>query len=159
MNPDQPGLKPSWKPGVFIVNGTQDLVTDKLAALQSYQLSIAAPLPPAGSFNPDAANRGEALFNGAAGCANFHSGDKFTDANERSHSPEDTVADDKLYVTRTATGMWRTTPLRGLWQHPPYLHDGSAATLQDMVERYNTKMNIGLSASKKSDLVEFLKKL
>ncbi|CAB1276406.1 c-type cytochrome [Candidatus Nitrosacidococcus tergens] len=159
INPDQPGLKPGWKPGLFVVNGTQDLVTDKLAALQSYQLSLPAPPAPEGSFDPDAANRGEALFNGSAGCVNCHSGEKFTDANERLHSPEDTVADDKLYVTRTATGMWRTTPLRGLWQHPPYLHDGSAATLQDVVNRYNTKMNLGLTEAEMSDLVEYLKKL
>ena len=30
---------------------------------------------------------------------------------------------------RSKTGMYRTTPLRGAWQHPPYFHDGSAATL------------------------------
>ena len=34
---------------------------------------------------------------------------------------------------RTPNKMYRTTPLRGLWQHPPYFHDGSAATLADVV--------------------------
>ncbi|BAW80264.1 lipoprotein [Candidatus Nitrosoglobus terrae] len=159
INPDQPGLKPGWHPGVFVVNGKQDLVTSNLAALQAYQLSISAPLPPEGSFDPDAAARGEGLFDGSAGCARCHSGPKFTDANQRLHPPADTVAEDKLYVTRSATGMWRTTPLRGLWQHPPYLHDGSAQTLSDVVQIYNDKMNLGLTSAQMSDLAEYLKTL
>jgi len=37
------------------------------------------------------------------------------------------------YAARTATGKYRTTPLRGLWQHPPYFHDGSAPDLLAVV--------------------------
>jgi cytochrome c peroxidase len=40
--------------------------------------------------------------------------------------------------------MWRTTPLRALWQHPPYFHDGSAADLPAVVNRYNTAFSLGL---------------
>src|SRR5512142_758892 len=50
--------------GVNVTNGTDDLVSSKLPALQAYQLSIAAPPPPAGSFDADAAGRGQALFAG-----------------------------------------------------------------------------------------------
>src|SRR5207249_1441045 len=46
-----------------------DMVTEKLAALQFYQLSIPPPRPPAGSFDASAAARGETLFKGKATCS------------------------------------------------------------------------------------------
>jgi cytochrome c peroxidase len=55
--------------------------------------------------------------------------------------------------------MYRTTPLRGAWQHPPYFHDGSAATLADVVERYDAEKGLGLTADQKADLAEYLKSL
>ena len=33
---------------------------------------------------------------------------------------------DNAYALRTANKKYRTTPLRALWQHAPYFHDGSA---------------------------------
>jgi cytochrome c peroxidase len=55
--------------------------------------------------------------------------------------------------------MYRTTPLRALWQHAPYFHDGSAETLTDVVEAYNTKQKLRLTPGEKTDLVEYLKTL
>jgi cytochrome c peroxidase len=55
--------------------------------------------------------------------------------------------------------MYRTTPLRGLWQHPPYFHDGSAATLEDVVDHYDDVLGLGLTAEEKNDLVAFLSSL
>jgi cytochrome c peroxidase len=55
--------------------------------------------------------------------------------------------------------MYRTTPLRGIWQHPPYFHDGSAETLQEVVEHYDQHFDLNLSPEQKADLVEFLKSL
>ena len=52
-----------------------------------------------------------------------------------------------------------TTPLRALWQHPPYFHDGSAPDLLAVVNHYNSLFQLGLSDNQKSDLVEFLKTL
>src|SRR3546814_10362438 len=83
----------------------------------------------------------------------------FTDANQRLHPPTASAATDTLYVTRSATGMYRTTPLRGLWQHAPYFHDGSAGTLADVVEAYNTKQDLRLTPRQKDNLVEYLKTL
>jgi cytochrome c peroxidase len=60
---------------------------------------------------------------------------------------------------RSATGMYRTTPLRGAWQHPPYFHDGSAATLLDVVNHYDQALNLGLSEMQRSDLEQYLKSL
>jgi cytochrome c peroxidase len=41
----------------------------------------------------------------------------------------------------------------------PYFHDGSAATLADVVTFYNGRFNIGLTAQQQSDLVAFLQTL
>lgn len=60
---------------------------------------------------------------------------------------------------RTATGKYRTTPLRGLWQHPPYYHDGSAPDLLAVVNHYDQLFGLSLTAAQKADLVEFLKSL
>jgi cytochrome c peroxidase len=49
--------------------------------------------------------------------------------------------------------------LRGLLQHPPYFHDGSAATLPAVVEHYDRFFRLGLTAAEKADLVEYLKSL
>jgi cytochrome c peroxidase len=49
--------------------------------------------------------------------------------------------------------------LRGVWQHAPYFHNGSAATLEDVVARYNARGMLGLNAAQASDLAEYLKSL
>jgi cytochrome c peroxidase len=49
--------------------------------------------------------------------------------------------------------------LRGLWQHPPYFHDGSAPDLLAVVEHYDGLFKLKLSAAQKADLVEYLKSL
>jgi len=55
--------------------------------------------------------------------------------------------------------MYRTSPLRGAWQHAPYFHDGSAATLEDVVDVYNRRRGLGLSAQEVSDGAQYLKSL
>jgi cytochrome c2 len=136
-----------------------DLVTPALPALQAYQLSLAAPRPPLGSYNPSAAARGRQVFYGQGQCAACHSGEKFTDANFRLHPQSASAARNTDYVLLSATGKWRTSPLAGVWQHPPYFHDGSAVTLGDVVNAYNSKLNLKLTVQQRSDLVQFLKSL
>jgi mono/diheme cytochrome c family protein len=143
--------------GISVTN-PPELVEPKLAALEAYQLSIAKPAPPAGSFDPAAGARGEAVFQGAGQCASCHVGATLTDANTRLHDPSE-VPTDPTHAQRSATKMYRTTPLRGLWQHAPYFHDGSAATLADVVDRYEVAKGLGLTAQQKADLVEYLKSL
>ena len=148
--------------GVKVTNGTDDQVSSKLAALQAYQLSLSAPVAPAGSFDAAAAARGEALFNGIGNCASCHSGAQFTDANLRLHSPAETVTEAvgvPSYASRSATKQYRTAPLRGLWQHAPYFHNGSAATLRDVVASYNSRQMLGLNREQANDLAEYLKSL
>jgi mono/diheme cytochrome c family protein len=138
-----------------------DLVTDKLPALQAYQYSISAPAPPANSFNVAAAARGRVLFAKKGQCASCHLGPLYTDVIDggKLHPQSASVAVDKDYVKRSATKQWRVTPLKGIWQHPPYFHDGSAETLADVVARYNQVNNLKLTEAEKSDLTEYLKSL
>ncbi|WP_280152690.1 c-type cytochrome [Piscinibacter sp. XHJ-5] len=144
-----------------VTHGTEDRVSGKLPALQAYQLSLAAPAAPAGSFDTTAAARGKPVFDGAGRCATCHSGATFTDANTTLHPPADSVAEPETpsYASRSATKQYRTTPLRGVWQHAPYFHDGSAATLEDVAARYNTELSLGLSAQQLSDLAAYLTSL
>src|SRR4029079_12278161 len=150
--------------GVNVTNGTDDLITAKLPALQAYQLSLAAPPPPAGSYDVAAAARGQVIFNGAAGCSGCHSGPALTDANVPLDPAGDVVSEPEpdgapSYASRSATKQYRTAPLRGLWQHAPYFHNGSAPTLDAAVETYDTRKSLGLTADQKMDLVEYLKSL
>jgi mono/diheme cytochrome c family protein len=149
------------------VTQTPDLVTPKLPALVKYELSLETPPPPKGSFNGAAADRGEKLFNGAAGCARCHQPPLFTDVLSGSgpghnapflHSPAE-VGQDPVSAARSATKAYRTTPLRALWQHPPYFHDGSAPDLLAVVNHYNSLFHLGLADQQKADLVEYLKTL
>jgi hypothetical protein len=150
--------------GLFI-NQTPDLVTPKLPALLAYQLSLRAPQPPPGALNEPSATRGAQLFRNEARCATCHQGRTFTDVLSGPnpsvpllHSAAE-VGMDPRYAQRSATKQYRTTPLRGLLQHPPYFHDGSAPDLPAVVEHYNTHFGLGLTAGQKADLVEYLKSL
>ena len=56
---------------------------------------------------------------------------------------------------------YRTSPLKGLWTHQKggFYHDGRFATLRAVVNRYNIILNLGLSGSEQTELVEYLKSL
>jgi len=139
------------------IRQTPDMVGPKLASLRAYQHSIAAPAPPAGSFSSEAATRGRAIFN--QNCVTCHVGVSNTDNNTGVlHSPSE-VGQDAGYAVRTANKAYRTTPLRALWQHAPYFHDGSATTLEAVVAHYNDLRQLNLSGAQQQDLVQYLKSL
>ena len=143
--------------GIALVK-SPDLVTPMLPALREYQRSLTAARPPAGSFDAAGAKRGRVVFNTTGRCASCHRGSAFTDAGTRLHAPAETGMDPQL-ASRATTKKYRTTPLAGVWQHPPYFHNGSAATLADVVEHYDTVLRLQLTAQQKRDLVEYLKSL
>ena len=139
------------------VSHSPDLVTPKLPALRAYQHSLLAPPPPPGSFDAAIAGRGRTVFDRS--CASCHLGGSGTDNNNgKIHTAEETGVDG-AYAARTTTKGYRTTPLRALWQHAPYFHDGSAATLVDVVAHYNRVRKLGLTSGQQRDLVEYLKSL
>jgi cytochrome c peroxidase len=56
-------------------------------------------------------------------------------------------------------GKFKGPILRGLAARAPYFHNGSATTLEDVVDFYDTRFNIGFTAQEKADLVAFLRAL
>jgi cytochrome c peroxidase len=56
-------------------------------------------------------------------------------------------------------GRFKGPVLRGLAARAPYFHNGSAARLEDVIDFYDTRFAMQLSAAEKQDLVAFLKAL
>jgi hypothetical protein len=138
----------------------QDQVTPKLAALHAYQLSIPAPTPPAGSFDAAAAARGDELFAGKGKCTSCHVEPLMTEPGWNLHTPAE-VGIDSFQSDRAPDKRYRTTPLHGLFTHSKggFYHDGRFPTLLDVVNHYDSFMNLGLTAGEKSDIVEYMKSL
>jgi len=63
------------------------------------------------------------------------------------------------------TGKWSDVGrvkgpiLRGLPARAPYFHNGSADTIEDVIEFYNKRFNVGFTPQEKADLAAFLKTL
>jgi hypothetical protein len=158
----------SARTGSWNVRNTPDMVTSKLGALQIYQLTIPAPPPPAGSFDAQAAKRGEAIFNGKARCATCHVPPLFTEPGWNAHKASDIGIDD-FQSNRSPDRTYRTAPLKGLWTFnkanghgaagPGYYHDGRFKDLAEVVSHYNAHLKLGLSPDQTRDLIEYLKSL
>jgi mono/diheme cytochrome c family protein len=142
--------------GVNIVQ-EPDMVTPKLAALRAYQHSLPAPRPHRRNYDVDDARRGKIVFD--ANCASCHVSGNLSDNNSGVlHSPSETGMD-SAYAARTTEKRYRTTPLRGLWQHPPYFHEGSAKSLEAVIAHYERARNFTLTDEQRKDLLEYLKSL
>lgn len=146
--------------GLGDLRNTPDLVTSKLAALQFYQLAIPAPAAPAGSFDPAAAARGQALFNGRAQCATCHVPPLYTEPGWNMHTPAE-IGIDAFQAERAPDGRYRTAPLKGLWTHTKggFYHDGRFATLQDVIRHYDALLGLALTPQEIADMAEFLMSL
>lgn len=97
---------------------------------------------------------------GEAGCARCHVPPLYTEPGWNRHKPEE-IGIDSFQADRSPDGVYRTTPLKGLWTHTKggFYHDGRFATLLDVVNHYDTHFGLSLSEGEKRDLVEFLKSL
>jgi hypothetical protein len=146
--------------GLGHVRNEVDRITPTLGALQFYQLAIPAPPPPPGSFNRAAADRGEVLFAGKAGCAGCHVPPLFTEPGWNMHTGAEIGIDD-FQSSRSPDERYRTAPLRGLWAHTKggFYHDGRFATLGDVVRHYDAAHHLGLSDRDVQDLVQYLRSL
>jgi hypothetical protein len=148
----------SAKSGSWNTRDKPDRVTAKLAALHFYQLSIPAPKAPAGSYDKTAFERGKMVFNGPGKCATCHVPPLFTEPGHNLHAANE-IGIDAFQADRSATHMYRTAPLAGLWSHQKggFYHDGRFATLLDVVNHYDGHFKLSLSEADKKDLVEYLK--
>src|SRR6266700_921378 len=149
------------------INPDDDLTTKFLPALHFYQLAIPAPNPqPDVDFDKEAAERGDALFSGKAGCNNCHVEPLWTEPGWNLHTPSEIGIDsfeadrapDHVYKTMNLAGLFVRE--NGLFMKPSnkgrFYHDGRFATLLDVVNHYNTRFSLVLTTQEKHDLVEYL---
>jgi hypothetical protein len=144
--------------GLYNIMVSNDLVTSKLPALKEYQLSLDPPVAPGGSFDQASADLGKILFTGKANCASCHKAPIFAD--NVLHTPEE-IGIDNFESSRSPTGKYRTTPLRGLFARAKggFYHDGRFDTLNDVVEHYDGHFQLNLTSAEKENLVEYLKSI
>jgi cytochrome c peroxidase len=127
-----------------------------------------------GALSPGA-RRGFSLFSGKALCVNCHPPPTFTD--EAFHNlgvgmdrPEPDPGRAEVHGNPSDTGAFKTPTLRDVALRGPYMHDGSLATLDDVVAFYDrggtpnrwqsTQVRpLGLAAGERADLVAFLRAL
>ena len=147
-----------------------DRITSKLGALQFYQLAIPAPKPTPGvDFDSDAAARGHALFRDRAQCNTCHVEPLWTEPGWNLHSPDE-MGIDAFQANRAPNNAYKTMNLAGIFVREEgrfmdpanagrFYHDGRFQTLLDVVNHYNILLDLGLTDSEKSDLIEYLKSL
>jgi hypothetical protein len=137
-----------------------DRVSPKLPALHAYQLALAAPKPPKGSFDKMAAARGKSLFMGKAACSTCHVPPTFTEPGQNLHRGSE-IGIDNFQADRAPTHMYRTSPLAGLWTHQKggFYHDGRYPDLAAVVRHYDKTFKLGLTKTQQRDLVQYLKSL
>jgi DNA-binding beta-propeller fold protein YncE/mono/diheme cytochrome c family protein len=139
-----------------IANSLGTSLPEEVAAAMDEWLKSLKPAPSPHLVNgraSEAARRGEKLFKSSdTGCANCHDTELFTDLrsyNVGTQNPFD--KEDKEFDTPTLRELWRTSP---------YLHDGSAATIRDVLTTRNPKDEHGktsqLSPQQIDDLAEYL---
>ena len=118
------------------------------------------PTPPAGSFNIDAAARGNTIFKGKAKCTGCHFDGLYMEAGWPMHTGAE-IGIDEFQAQRSPDERYRTAPLRALFTHAKggFFHDGRFPTLLDVVNHYDVFFGLGLTPEEKTDLVEFLKSL
>ena len=141
----------------------KDLITAKLPALHFYQLAMPTPKAPPGSYDIAVAKRGQALFNGKAKCSSCHVPPLFTEPGHNLHTAEE-IGIDSFQADRGPGRSYVTTVLRALFDTQKihkggFYHDGRFATLEEVVEHYDSFLKLGLSDTQKKELIEYLKSI
>ncbi len=169
---------------VFGHEPTPEALSEAIADYERTLFSVGSPFDRflAGeqkAMSPSAL-RGLAIFGGKARCGQCHSGINFTDEDFHVLGVGNSAADPgRAEVTHSAddVGAFKTPTLRELTKTGPYMHDGSIATLSEVIELYdrgggskgvkpesiaNLDPKLGplqLTADEKADLLAFLEAL
>lgn len=171
-----PGYKQQFQ-DIFGTDVTSDGIAYAIAAYERTVLSGDAPYDrfKAGdeSALSESAQRGLALFNGKAQCSSCHSGPNFTD--NAFHNVGVSIDKEMPDLGRFEIsglegdkGAFKTPTLREIARTAPYMHDGSQATLEEVIEHYNKGgtpnpqldegiFELNLTPEEKADLITFLK--
>ena len=118
------------------------------------------------------AKRGFALFNTKAQCSSCHEGWNFTnDGFQDIGLPSEDIGRGKFMPgVVKMQHAFKTPGLREITRRSPYMHDGSLATLEQVIEHYDRGgierpsrsdliKSLGLTAQEKADLVAFMNTL
>jgi cytochrome c peroxidase len=163
--------------------GSDGIDLDRIGkAIAAYERTVVtgdSPYDRYGAGDKDAlspsAVRGLALFNGKANCKVCHAGFNFTDESYQDigvgmDKPTPDAGRFEVTKNNADRGKFKTPTLRNLTQTAPYMHDGSDATLAEVIDFYdrggiaNSNLSpeikpLKLSAQEKRDLVAFLESL
>lgn len=171
-----PGYRQQFQ-DVFGTDVTSEGIALAIAAYERTVLSGDAPYDrfKAGDTSAlsESAQRGLKLFTGKAHCSACHSGPNFTDngfhnlgVNILKEQPD--LGRSEISNLEGDRGAFKTPTLREIARTAPYMHDGSLATLEEVVDYYdkgctpNPQLDeslfpLKLTAEEKADLVQFLK--
>jgi cytochrome c peroxidase len=129
---------------------------DEVQAMLAFLTTLEDPPNPnlAAAGTPSlAARRGQAIFTGKARCVRCHKGEEYT--SEHNY-------DLKLESDGSPYRLWNPPSLRGVYDRGPYLHDGRARTLDDLLQKHHAAEKLGgeaLTPAERQDLIEFLRSL
>ena len=150
--------------GLMAGTGLGDPELDALADFLRSLDPLASPLRASDGSLTDEARQGARIFQ-RAGCSLCHAPPAFTDRQLHDVGTGDPYQDSPAggKVPETLGAAYDTPSLRELWLTPPYLHDGRAETLRDVLTTHNPDgrhgSTAGLSDEELSALEAFLLQL
>ncbi|MGR3763309.1 c-type cytochrome [Rossellomorea sp. NS-SX7] len=179
---DEMGGMMKYKPGEELPPEVEAMYDDLFAYLKDPS-SLPVPESP---YKVDgkltsSAKEGKALFEGKASCISCHSGNQFTDSVKAVDEDGNLTTDNTTYLhdigtannldissegdaradmTNPRDGKSFDTPsLVGVWATAPYLHDGSAKTIEESIKRHQYEENSGLSEIEISKIADYVRSL
>jgi cytochrome c peroxidase len=108
------------------------------------------------ALSPSAWRGMRLFFTSRAGCSECHQGFNFSGESRYAGHPNTKPV---LVRNGVTEGAFRVPTLRNIELTAPYMHDGSIATLEDVIARYVTARKLTLDASERADLAAFLRSL
>jgi cytochrome c peroxidase len=172
---------PSYVAAFGAAFGEGEITREKIElALATFQRSIVSEETPFDQWITgdrtaisEAAKNGFELFNGKARCAECHNGPAFTDASfhDIGVAHGDDIGRARLFPSSIKLKYaFKTPTLRDVARRAPYMHDGSVATLEAVIDLYdrggidrpsrsNLISPLGLTANEKVNLISFLRTL
>jgi cytochrome c peroxidase len=163
--------------------GSKEITMPRIAqAIASYERTVVSGNSPFDRYTAGdkgamsaSAVRGMELFNGAANCKTCHTGFNFSDESYHNlgvgmNKAKPDLGRSVISKAESEKGAFKTPTLRNIVETAPYMHDGSEATLKEVVEFYNRGgvknpwlskeiKPLNLTAQQVDDLVAFLEAL